>query len=141
MQEVYGDAAAGQLLSALSRLLTNYLQWVGFTCGLDDLLLRPPSETARSSILATAETAAMAASAEMVGRALPKALNPGVDPAVNPGEADGQAEQERMLAGVGVGVAKALAARYRANREVAGATHDMKVTGVCILLSVQTCPC
>lgn len=38
-QELYGGTAAGQLLSAFSRLFTYYLSWHGFTCGFDDLLL------------------------------------------------------------------------------------------------------
>lgn len=33
VQELYGNVAAGQLLSAFSRLFTYYLQWHGFTCG------------------------------------------------------------------------------------------------------------
>lgn len=38
-QELYGGTAAGQLLSAFSRLFTYYLSWHGFTCGFGDLLL------------------------------------------------------------------------------------------------------
>ena len=33
VQELYGNAAAGKLLSAFSRLFTFFLQWHGFTCG------------------------------------------------------------------------------------------------------------
>lgn len=38
------------MLSALSRLLTLYLQWHGFTCGMDDLLLVPRAEDARQAV-------------------------------------------------------------------------------------------
>eukprot|EP00898_Chlorokybus_atmophyticus_P009008 jgi/Chlat1/9108/Chrsp97S08381 len=56
VHELYGGKAAGDLLSALSRLLTNYLQLHGFTCGIDDLLLVPSSEEVRSTMLqATAQ--------------------------------------------------------------------------------------
>jgi DNA-directed RNA polymerase I subunit RPA1 len=37
--ELYGSKRAGQLLTALGRLLTAHLQYHGFTCGLDDTLV------------------------------------------------------------------------------------------------------
>lgn len=37
--EVYGSKRAGQLLTAFGRLLVAYLQFHGFTCGLDDALV------------------------------------------------------------------------------------------------------
>jgi hypothetical protein len=49
-QEVYGNSVAGEMLSALSRLLTLYLQWHGFTCGMDDLLLVAGAEDARQAV-------------------------------------------------------------------------------------------
>lgn len=47
VQELYGNAAAGRLLSAFSRLFTAYCQWHGFTCGFDDLLLVQAAEDKR----------------------------------------------------------------------------------------------
>ncbi|KAL7584596.1 hypothetical protein Lser_V15G42528 [Lactuca serriola] len=41
VQELYGPDIAGLLLGAFSRLFTNYLQFHGFTCGLDDLMVSP----------------------------------------------------------------------------------------------------
>ncbi|KAL8489246.1 hypothetical protein ACS0TY_025231 [Phlomoides rotata] len=41
VQELYGSNSAGILLSALSRLFTIFLQFHGFTCGLDDLIILP----------------------------------------------------------------------------------------------------
>ena len=38
-QELYGGKSTDQLLNALSRLLTHFLQMRGFTCGMDDLYL------------------------------------------------------------------------------------------------------
>ncbi|KAF9597241.1 hypothetical protein IFM89_016382 [Coptis chinensis] len=40
VQELYGSKTAGALLSGLSRLFTVFLQLHGFTCGVDDLLLK-----------------------------------------------------------------------------------------------------
>ncbi len=47
IQEMYGGATAGHLLSAFSRLFTAYLQSHGFTCGFDDLLLNETVEEKR----------------------------------------------------------------------------------------------
>ena len=67
MQELYGNAVAGQVTSALSRLFTGFLQHAGFTCGIDDLLLQPAAETARKAASAGAEGAALSASASFLG--------------------------------------------------------------------------
>jgi DNA-directed RNA polymerase I subunit RPA1 len=48
VQELYGNTAAGRLLSAFSRLFTAYVQWHGFTCGFDDLLLVARAEAKRT---------------------------------------------------------------------------------------------
>ncbi|KAK9065782.1 hypothetical protein SSX86_015183 [Deinandra increscens subsp. villosa] len=41
VQELYGSDIAGLLLGAFSRLFTSFLQFHGFTCGLDDLMVSP----------------------------------------------------------------------------------------------------
>ncbi|XP_021986046.1 DNA-directed RNA polymerase I subunit 1-like [Helianthus annuus] len=41
VQELYGPDIAGLLLGAFSRLFTSFLQFHGFTCGLDDLMVAP----------------------------------------------------------------------------------------------------
>ncbi len=74
VQDLYGNAVAGSFISALSRLLTYYLQMQGFTCGYDDLLLVKRAERARTELLDTAETAALAASARFVGEEVPQLL-------------------------------------------------------------------
>lgn len=50
--ELYGGKIAGLLLSVLSRLLTRWDQLFGFTCRMDDLLLRPDSENTRLALFA-----------------------------------------------------------------------------------------
>ena len=40
-QELYGGDMANQLLSALGRLFTAFLQLHGFTLGVEDILIRP----------------------------------------------------------------------------------------------------
>ncbi|XP_076884452.1 DNA-directed RNA polymerase I subunit 1-like [Bidens hawaiensis] len=44
VQELYGADVAGLLLGAFSRLFTSFLQFHGFTCGLDDLMVSPDSD-------------------------------------------------------------------------------------------------
>ena len=61
--ELHGRVLAGDFISALSRLLTAYLQWYGMTCGMDDLLLRPESEVGREEQLAAAGKACRGAAA------------------------------------------------------------------------------
>lgn len=50
LQELYGDEVGGAMLNALSRLFTSRLQAIGFTCGMDDLLLTPAAEAGRSQV-------------------------------------------------------------------------------------------
>lgn len=137
MQEVYGDSAAGEMLSALSRLLTLYLQWHGFTCGMDDLLLAPPAERARQAVLRRAEAAALGASAEAA--ALSGGAAPVAGDLVAAADADAkgrEAARRRFLSAAGT-VAGALGERYRANRDAAGKAHDAKVTGAMHPLSSE----
>jgi DNA-directed RNA polymerase I subunit RPA1 len=49
--ELYGGDVAGKLLGILSRLFTNFLQHRAFTCRMDDLVLTPKGDEARSSLL------------------------------------------------------------------------------------------
>ncbi|XP_041998254.1 DNA-directed RNA polymerase I subunit 1-like [Salvia splendens] len=51
VQELYGANSAGILLSALSRLFTLFLQFHGFTCGLDDLIILPNYDIQRKEKL------------------------------------------------------------------------------------------
>ena len=59
--ELYGNADAGRLLAALSRMLTCYLANHGFTCGLDDMALTAPAEAERKVNLDGADQVAAAA--------------------------------------------------------------------------------
>jgi DNA-directed RNA polymerase I subunit RPA1 len=49
--EVYGSQRAGELLTALARIFTSYLQFHGFTCGIDDLVLRPETNKQRRTTI------------------------------------------------------------------------------------------
>lgn len=66
VHEMYGPAAAGELLSALSRLMTCYLQWYGMTCGLDDMIILPSGEKERALHLCKADETAASAVADFV---------------------------------------------------------------------------
>ena len=39
--QCYGGDTSGRILSSFSRLFTNYLQHVGFSLGVEDILLSP----------------------------------------------------------------------------------------------------
>lgn len=49
--EVYGSKKAGELLTALARIFTAYLQSHGFTCGIDDLVLKPETNKQRRQLI------------------------------------------------------------------------------------------
>lgn len=51
LYELYGGSICGMFLSAISRLLTRFLQMRGFSCRMDDLLLVPKAERARARII------------------------------------------------------------------------------------------
>lgn len=56
--ELYGEQAAAQLLTSLGRVLTLYLQYIGFSCSMDDLILKPSANDYRNDWIhsTTAET-------------------------------------------------------------------------------------
>lgn len=45
--EIYGAEMAGKLLSGIGRLFSLFLQFVGFTCGMDDMILSSKTDLAR----------------------------------------------------------------------------------------------
>ncbi|XP_047337717.1 DNA-directed RNA polymerase I subunit 1-like isoform X2 [Impatiens glandulifera] len=59
VQELYGSNIAGSLLSAFSRLFTVFLQFHGFTCGLDDLMILPKADGERNKFLEDGEAGEM----------------------------------------------------------------------------------
>eukprot|EP00743_Colponemidia_sp_Colp-15_P005106 GILK01005496.1.p1 GENE.GILK01005496.1~~GILK01005496.1.p1 ORF type:complete len:1772 (-),score=385.89 GILK01005496.1:91-4842(-) len=65
--ELYGAQMAGQLLTCLGRLFTMYLQFRGFTCGMDDLLLTPEAEKKRSGLLRLVLSEGLTAAAKFAG--------------------------------------------------------------------------
>ena len=66
MQELYGSDRTSILTAALSRLFTGFLQKHGFTCGIADVLLVEKAEQARSALLDSADSRALAAAADFV---------------------------------------------------------------------------
>jgi DNA-directed RNA polymerase I subunit RPA1 len=53
--ELYGSEISGTLLTALGRLFTKYLQFVGFSCRIDDLILTSECDANRRHHLAEAQ--------------------------------------------------------------------------------------
>ncbi|KAK9452749.1 hypothetical protein V1511DRAFT_519383 [Dipodascopsis uninucleata] len=64
--EIYGGDVAGKLLSILGRLFTKYVQFTGFTCGMDDLRLTNDGNKWRQDILMDAKDAGAKAANEVV---------------------------------------------------------------------------
>lgn len=67
VHEMYGSRLAGDLLCALSKLLTVYLQSHGLTCGVGDLLVTKQTESVRESHLARADKECARVAAEFAG--------------------------------------------------------------------------
>ena len=65
MYEVYGPPYAGKLLSILGRLFTSYLQFAGFTCRMDDLILTPKGDELRRDLIKSSETLGHQVAAEV----------------------------------------------------------------------------
>ncbi|QPG73851.1 hypothetical protein FOA43_001166 [Brettanomyces nanus] len=65
IHEAYGPDTAQRALSSLGRLLTNYEQWIAFTCGMDDLELTTSGNTDRDRILSKAKEVGRKAAADV----------------------------------------------------------------------------
>ena len=65
--EIYGSEKAGELLTALARIFTAFLQMHGFTCGLDDLVLTPEFNKKRRMIIEESHQSGMQAAAKFSG--------------------------------------------------------------------------
>eukprot|EP00002_Diphylleia_rotans_P012997 TRINITY_DN2531_c0_g1_i4.p1 TRINITY_DN2531_c0_g1~~TRINITY_DN2531_c0_g1_i4.p1 ORF type:complete len:1671 (+),score=368.10 TRINITY_DN2531_c0_g1_i4:68-5080(+) len=79
--ELYGSDTAGSLLTVLGRLLTVYLQSVGFTCGIDDLIIQSRAEKDRSGLLQDSKNKGLiagrkVAAKDLEGQALRHHLEP-----------------------------------------------------------------
>ena len=70
--ELYGPTVAGQLLSVLGRLFVTYMQaFHGFTCGIDDLMLKPDAEKQRRLLLYAANDQASKVTRQVVSQGNP----------------------------------------------------------------------
>lgn len=67
MYEIYGPSYASTLLSVLGRLFTSYLQFVGFSCRMDDLLLTPLGNVERNTLIKEASMIGIEALNEIGG--------------------------------------------------------------------------
>ncbi|TMW68505.1 hypothetical protein Poli38472_005973 [Pythium oligandrum] len=65
--EIYGARIAADLLTALGRLFTCYLQFAGHTCALEDLTLNRPAEKRRRKLVQDSEINGEEAYAEFAG--------------------------------------------------------------------------
>jgi DNA-directed RNA polymerase I subunit RPA1 len=65
--ELHGEQAAGRLLTALGKVLTMYMQMIGFTCGVDDLILTDDYETLRRGYSEAMFEAGATEAGELVG--------------------------------------------------------------------------
>ncbi len=65
--EIYGSEKAGELLTALARIFTAFLQTHGFTCGLDDLVLTPDYNKKRRMVIEESHKNGVQAAAEFSG--------------------------------------------------------------------------
>ncbi|KAK7392857.1 hypothetical protein VNO78_21307 [Psophocarpus tetragonolobus] len=76
VQEFYGSNVAGNLLSALSRLFTTFLQMHGFTCGVDDLMLTEGKDVERMNQLQSCEEIGDIVHREFIGVMVSDNLDP-----------------------------------------------------------------
>jgi len=67
VHELYGGECAGALLTALSRMLTRYDQYIGFTCRMDDILITPAADAARLKLIQGAKAEGRAVLADFAG--------------------------------------------------------------------------
>jgi DNA-directed RNA polymerase I subunit RPA1 len=67
--ELYGESAASQLLTSLGRVLTLYLQLVGFSCTMSDLILTPGSDSFRQNWISTTQEATINYACELTNTA------------------------------------------------------------------------
>lgn len=49
--ELYGEAVTGKLITCLTKLFLSYIQVHGFTCGLDDLMLKKKVNKKRQTLI------------------------------------------------------------------------------------------
>nr|AOE43236.1 RNA polymerase I [Rostrostelium ellipticum] len=66
--ELYNPHIAGQMLTVLGRMFTNYLSTRGFTAGLDDLLIKKPEEEFRVESLIKANAEGLQVAAKFAGQ-------------------------------------------------------------------------
>jgi DNA-directed RNA polymerase I subunit RPA1 len=66
VHQVYGPAYAGKLLTIFGRLFSSYLQFVGFSCRMDDLTLTPAGDKVRRGLIDAASNIGIEAATAFV---------------------------------------------------------------------------
>lgn len=67
MIQLYGGAIAGDLLTALARVFTTFLQFHGFTLGVEDILVKEKADKKRRKFMKKGRTAGDEAASEALG--------------------------------------------------------------------------
>ena len=67
MIQLYGGAMAGDLLTALARVFTTFLQFHGFTLGVEDILVKEKADKKRRKFMKKGRTAGDEAASEALG--------------------------------------------------------------------------
>ena len=74
--ELYGETAAAQLLTSLGRVLTMYLQMIGFSCTMDDLQLKFSANKIQKDWFVSLKEAAVSSACETLNIQKPEDLSP-----------------------------------------------------------------
>ena len=74
--ELYGETAAAQLLTSLGRVLTMYLQMIGFSCTMDDLQLKFSANKIQKDWFLSLKEAAVSSACETLNIQKPEDLSP-----------------------------------------------------------------
>ena len=70
--EMYGESTAGKLMTCLNKLFLNYMQVNGFTCGLDDLMLKSKVDRSRKEMLNAVHEETVQEVCQGYGESVPK---------------------------------------------------------------------
>lgn len=65
--QLYGGAMAGDLLTALARVFTTFLQFHGFTLGVEDILVKEKADKKRRKFMKKGRMAGDEAASEALG--------------------------------------------------------------------------
>lgn len=64
---MYGGVVAGYLLTALARVFTTFLQYQGFTLGVEDILVKEKADNKRHKFIKKGRASGVEATKEALG--------------------------------------------------------------------------